>query len=524
MIAPAAFLRNPPLAGGADANPFIPIARGWRRAVIAYYAIWLVATPVLQEIALPSTTPLAGVRVGLDVLYQTLLFLPILLYRPWFGWLHPLIFPALFRVASDLVKTPGELLRPLGIGLVPREPVLHLEVLPWYSEQAVAIGELRLQMVLILGVLAYYGGFFLLSRGTPGPAPDLVADPPDPRRVRLVALSVVGAAGLGLAVYLIQRGGIQAHLLAYWGGGRGSSETSGGVGIALVALDVWMAGLLLWYTLDLRVQRNPLFMATVLCNMALVFLLSGSRSNLFNTIVLFVIVWMLRHRKMPTGRVAVIGLLVLVLLGPLGDFRRSVTRSGQVDWGMLLDLRGAVASTNSEIAMRASRGGGVPVMIRVPSEVGLLKGKSYVGGLLFFVPRILWKTKPHGAANYNSTMILGRGAYGAPIPAEAEAYWNFGIPGVLGIFLLFGAFHRYLAGLFARYGEHPVAWGPYILALFAVAPSSLQLTNGVRIVGAAFVILAAMGARMPRPRSAASSQARPTHGFRVPAVPQSSGT
>ena len=164
-------------------------------------------------------------------------------------------------------------------------------------------------------------------------------------------------------------------------------------------------------------------------------------------------------------------------------------------------------------------------MVRVPSEVGLLHGQSYVGGVLFFVPRLIWPTKPHGASYYNSTIIFGRGASGLPIPAEAEAYWNFDVPGVIVIFLVFGAFHRYLSGLFIRYGRDPAVWVPYILALFYLVPSSMMLTSGARVLGASFIMLAAMGAWKRRGREpGAPLRAAPAHGFRVPPVPQSSGT
>ena len=523
MIAPASSLRGPSLpTGGAEAeNPFIPITAAWRRALVAYFAIWLVATPVLQEILLPSATPLAGVRVGLDVLYQTLVFLPLLLYRPSFGWLHPLIFPTLFALASRLVKYPGELLRPLGIGLVPRETMLRIEVISWYPEETIALGEIRLQAVRILAVLAYYAGFFLLRRIRSGQMPAGVAQHLRPARVRAVALAVAATALVGVTIFIATRGGLQAHLLSYWVGGRGSDETTGGLGIASAGLDVSLVALLLWYALQPGAQRNPLFVCAAAATVVLLFLITGSRSDVFNTLVLFVIVWMLRHRKVPTGRASAIAVLALVLLAPLGDFRRSVTQDATVDWGMLVDLKGAVSRTNDEIAMRASRGGGIPVMIRVPSEVDFLNGKSYVGGLLFFVPRIVWKSKPNGAGLYNSTLILGRGSYGAPIPAEAEAYWNFGVAGLIALFLLVGVFHGYLARVFTRYGRDPVTWVPYILALLHITPSSDKLTTGARVLGGSLIILAAMGARQ---RHRAASRGAPVHGFRAPPVPQSSGT
>lgn len=525
MIAPASLFGHAPAdARPADANPFIPISRPWRRALVAYFLVYMVATPVLQEIALPSPTPVAGVRLGAELLYQCLLFLPILFYRPWMGWLHPLVFPTVYTLANSLVKTPGELLAPLGIGLLPREPQLQMNLLPWYSEEVVAAADLRLHGIRILALLAYYAGFFLLARRrAQAPAP-AVGPPVPPARVRAVAVTVAVAALVGVVVFLATRGGLQAHLVSYWGGGRGASATTGGLGIAVVGLDVCVVALLLWYALVPGVQRNPVFVVALAVTLPTVFLVTGSRSDLFYSLVLFVVIWMLRHRKVPTGRAAVLAALVLLLLAPMGDFRRTVTRSGQVDWGMLVDLKGAVQRTNSEIAMRASRGGALPLMVRVPNEVGFLNGRSYVGGLLFFVPRIVWKSKPNGAAFYNSTLILGRGAYGAPIPPEAEAFWNFDVPGLIVVYLLFGAFHRYLAGLFGRRGHDPVVWVPYVLALFYVVPSSLLLTTGARVLGASILMLGVMGAWKRRGAVRSRPDAAPVHGFRARPLVQTPGS
>jgi hypothetical protein len=488
-----------------DGNAFIPIAPGWRWALLAYFFVYLAATPVLQELALPSHAPLARTRLAMEVVLQTLAFLPIFFYRPTCGWLHPLLFPTLYALANDVLRSPGELLRPLQIGRVPLEPVLRIDQLAGYSEEAVARGDARLVALRILALLAYYAGFFVLARTRRALPARWVAREPGRRRVRAVAGTVAAAVLLGLVLFLVQRGGLQAHLAEYWGGGRGDAGSAGAVALAQSALDLAVVALMLWYALEPGAPRNPFFAGAVGATLALQFLVSGSRSNLFYAVTLFVVLWMLRHRRVPVGRVLLLAAVMLVLLGPMGDFRRAVRRTGEVDWGVLVNLKGAVSRTTREFARRASRGGGVPVMIRVPREVGYLRGRTYVGGVLFFVPRAVWKGKPRGVAYYNARLNFGRKETVMPIPPAAEAYWNFGVPGVAVIFLLFGAFHRGLASWFARHGHHPVLWVPYVLALFYLVPSSTVLTTGARAVAAALLLLAAMGAWTragPRPAGA----------------------
>jgi hypothetical protein len=494
IAAPPLARRRAAFTAPNDGNPFISIAPGWRWVLVAYFLVYHVATPVLQELALPSHTPLARTRLAMAVVLRTLVFLPILFYRPALGWLHPLVFPTLYAVANDLVRRPGELLRPLAIGRVPLETVLRIDQLPQFPQEAVARGELGLLALRILAVVAYYAGYFVLARSRARRPGRWAAREPGPGRVRAVAGTVAVAALLALLVYLARRGGLQAHILDYWGGGRDETKSAGGLVLAQAALDLSTVALMLWYALEPGVPRNPFFAGALGATLALQFLVSGSRSNLFFAVVLFVVLWMLRHRSVPLGRVALLGVLALVLLGPMGDFRRSVRRTHRLDWGVLADLRGAGSRTTGEFARRASRGGGVPVMLRVPREVGFLHGRSYVGGVLFFVPRAVWKGKPRAVGYYNATLLFGRKGTVMPIPPAAEAYWNFGVPGVIGIFLLFGAFHCWLASVFARGGHRPALWVPYVVALFYLAPSSTLMTIGMRTVAAALLMLAAMGA------------------------------
>lgn len=66
-------------------------------------------------------------------------------------------------------------------------------------------------------------------------------------------------------------------------------------------------------------------------------------------------------------------------------------------------------------------------------------GENFLGVLLFWVPRGLWAGKPLDSG-YLVSSTLGYPYTNVSSPLPAEALISFGIPGVIGVFLLLGAF------------------------------------------------------------------------------------
>src|SRR5262245_5332027 len=94
------------------ASPFISLTIGCRVLIIGYALLYNVFMPGLQEMLYSSTVPLAQWRFVTNAIYNFLLFLPILYYRPDYGWLHPLIFSTFFSLAKNLLTSPEQLLAP----------------------------------------------------------------------------------------------------------------------------------------------------------------------------------------------------------------------------------------------------------------------------------------------------------------------------------------------------------------------------------------------------------------------------
>ena len=483
-------------------NPFVAIPLQWRMLLVTYLLVYIVLTPGLREIVANSSAPLSGPRLVADMVYQLLVFAPIVFYRPRFGWLHPLIFPTVFGIGKHLIKSPGALLAPFAIGSAPQEVLVNPE-LPDFTARQMAWANLEHQLLSILGLLCYYGGFFFAQRYTTFDfKPSRVKFSRARRLTLILGTAVLVSVGV-VAIYVQQHGGLRSYMLSYFGPGRfrARGEVGGSI-FFMVTLGVMAT--LVWYALSEKATRNPLFWAAAAYAIPVNFFITGSRGAVFVTVALFGIVWVIRHRKIPKARVLAFGFLVLVLLGVMGDFRRSAW-DGRMDWRVFVEtgLSDAIEETSTEIDKRQSIQGGAGVMARVPEEVGFLKGKTYAGAVFFFVPKFIWESKPRGGGGLNGEIILGRGegGGGVPIGPVAEAYWNFHIPGVVLVFFLFGIFHKALARTFRRHSHATAVWVLYVIVLVTLSPEARNMNGSFKKLTLALILLFAVGALSWRRRA-----------------------
>jgi oligosaccharide repeat unit polymerase len=423
-----------------------------------------------------------------------LTFLPLFLYnKREYGWLHPLLFPTLFSVARDFVKDPSQILSPLHLFEGRTEGVLLNSNLPHLGMDMMAIASVEHDLYRMMALICYYSGFFAARKYIYFNFKPSKLDFATPHRVAYVALVVSLVATLIFLWYIRSHGGLSSYMLSYFGQGR--VRTRDGLdGIIFVAVGVGSLACLLWFALDKRAYSNPLFWMTSAFLVPVNFFLTGSRSSIFIAAGMFLVVWMIRNQKIPQIKIFIFGVLALLLIGIMGDFRRATTK-GYVDWGVFKEatLGSAYTSTVEDVQSREANTGGVPVIASVPERVGFLYGQSYVGGIAFFIPRILWPSKPESGHRLNARVILGR-PDAIPLGSVAEAYWNFGPPGVALIFFLYGVFHMGVARTFTRYSDFPVVWVLYVVVMISIGPSSNQLTTGMRDLVTVVVIATAMGA------------------------------
>lgn len=501
-------IRNPTLydpyaaAVPQERNPFVPIAWPWRVAVLVFVLVYRVLVPGAQQLLWPGSAPLGAERMALDAVYEVVLFAPLILYRREWGWLHPLLFPSLFALAKALLTAPGQLLAPLALFYPPPDaPLFHVALEQWAQED-IARAMIKAKLLMLLGLASYYFGFFLAPRPAVPRVERLPARAAAPK-----ALVVVGLSLMLFVAFMQMRGGVGAHLASF---GLGRFRAVGGLGHFTVLILMGTTAALVWFAVDETTSRKPLFWATAGAVIPMSFLLSGSRSSVISTAVLFVIVWMVRTQKVPAARGLVMGIGAIFLVGALGALRES-TYTGAVDWAVLTDVNVAemVAAGQEEMQNRGESGAVVPLVAKVPARVDFLYGQSYLAAIFFFVPRAIWEEKPRGVGPMTNAYIYhdeemrpGEIITGSGIPPGAlgEAYWNFYYPGVVLIYMLHGMFNWWLAAVLRRNSTVPAVWVLYALTLL-MTPTSTTIVGWLQSIIPGIAIMYWMGVLRRRPRA-----------------------
>ncbi len=464
-----------------DTNPFGSIQKGYIGAFKLYLLLYLIVSPILKCIISEPVVEFTYARLFLDIIYNLLLFLPIIFYRKEYGWLHPLIFPLLLKLSKDLISQPGFLLSIFDFS--PQYSEIFNEALINYRQWEIAMADVDGILLEILALVMYYLGFFY------GPKIKtkkyaLV----NTRNIQLKILIIVFLSLALLFIYISSRGGLTEHFNS-WSQGRYKSLA--GDGFIFVVIRFGFIAALIWYVLDKNAFKKPFFWISLLFTIPSTFVTQGSRSAIAFSIILLIMGWLLRTRKTPSIRILIFGYPILLLIGLLGEFRRS-TFSGSVNWNIIeqATISDAENYFSNEIDdKKKSASGFLPIVAKVPHEVDLLYGKTYLSVLTFYIPRALWKDKPRGAGAYTGRLIFNKTSAGIPPGPVAEAFWNFHIPGVIVVFFLFGVMHNWLARLLLANPDNKAIHVIFILTLFYFTPTAIKMVSYLQQILPAIAIL-----------------------------------
>src|SRR3972149_8670356 len=228
-------------------NPFIPMILGYRILIIGYVFLYNIFTPGLSIILHGSVSPLSGWRYTAEITYQFLLLLPILFYRSGYGWLHPLIFPTIFGIASGIARDPWWLLEPFLVFSEPLGGEIHHIALWSWSQEAIAWAALKANVISLIALSVYYFGFFF------GPRPSIpYLTFTKPRNIIPKVLTVVALSAVVFLIYIHFEGGLTAHISS-WGQGRFNALA--GEGPVVVLTQCGMVASLIWFALDRTASR-----------------------------------------------------------------------------------------------------------------------------------------------------------------------------------------------------------------------------------------------------------------------------
>jgi len=463
-----------PAPEGAE-SAFLPVHLLYRVAITAIYVIILLT--IVLNVEVNKKSPAFIMLCLAQVFNFAVILFPIIFYKPSFGWFHPLVFYTcqylLFQFRSFATYVQG----------ISR----HKALTEHSNEDFVLLVAFALTLHAV-STLAYYFGFWF--------GPNLKV-PRDhfrrPRNLPVKAFVVVVLSAVVFWLYVESNGGLEAHLLS-WQDGR--HEALAGEYYWIIFIKFSALASLLWFALIRRSVYQPLFWVCALVSILINFLATGSRGAVVSFFIIAMLVWMLREKKFAPTRILLIGVLGVVLISFLGNFR---TRIWKGDISLTSETQemslteyfeqGAVESAERAWA----NSGLLPILARVPDDVDLLYGSSYLAFFTIPIPRSVWPDKPGQVGGLVGETFFNSPS-GTPPGPIGEAYWNFHIPGVIIVFFIFGTFHKWLVQSFVKYGHYPAAILIYLTVLFTLDPSTPALIVCLMLVVPLIILLRLTGA------------------------------
>lgn len=458
-------------------SPFISMRLLHRILIIGVFVVYLLFIKIQQTSSPTPSSASEWIFLELTV-YFSLLLVPVIFYKPSYGWFHPLVFSIFIFIIEHLRKTPIYI---NGLRWHFALPGWSLDKLTSLVTQDLALG--------LLGLAAYYFGFFFSPTLN---VPQVTFS--QPRHLARKTLLVVMFSVAVFALYMQTRGGIVTHILSW---GRGRRVELAGQFYWDFFIQFGVVACLIWLAIDRKAHFKAIFWVGAGALLAVTFLATGSRSSVIYPVILGLLVWQLRERKIAGAKLMGVVVLSLLILTVLGNFRKS-TFEGEVDWNALTQFsskdESAFSSATGELEGRSGAWNGIfPILARVPDEVDFLYGSSYLAVLTLPIPRGLWSEKPGLVGGLVGTTFFSGSTAGVPPGAVGEAFWNFGVAGVLIVFFLFGAFHKWLANAFRKYASEPASVVLYVLTLYLLQPSGPGVHTWLASLVPAIVLLRAFG-------------------------------
>lgn len=396
-----------------------------------------------------------------------------ILARHPLGILHPLIitiliWPLLLSVPSVVQEFGG--VGGLFLGLPVSPP--YYRGLSWLLIEDIWWATAAYNMLQFLALISIYAGFSL-SHGKPAQAPAAqgrVFNTIDLRRLLVILI------GLNIAIllaFITLRGGLESHLADL---SRGRFRSLAGLGPLIAIFDIGVLALIIWIAARPEDVRTPLFLLCVAAVAASQFISNGSRSGTLTVFMIVGLSWSLRTRRIPWRLAVIMAPLIFMLLGFLAVVRTSgLSNQSATEALARADTSRVLMQVQEEIKIRQSLSGAIPVIadgFRVTG--GPLLGESYLAAIFAAVPRSIWEEKPRGPGSLYAQHFLGEVREGTAVPIGpiAEAYWNFGILGVIILHLFYGFLLRIAHDLYVKDQRNP-----FVVCLFIIFATRFHVST-----------------------------------------------
>jgi len=410
--------------------------------------------------------------------YIFVLLIPFLIRIPFSGVVNPLVYLSLITLLSLVIRsTPTVVFGPVNVSAL-----LDFEL------EEVSLFRAYFYILSALSVICMYAGFILFTKF---PLPVLM-NPMKSRNFITVPLGML-VAFFGLYMIMRLSGSTADHMLNILVSRNVRIYTSEihGFGQYMILMGFCIPAVLIWYASDIRVKYKPHFWILFLCAVAIAYLAGGKRSAVIYPLIMLFCVHIIIHRKF---NVIIPVILITFFIAFIGS--TAIRRIIGMQYGFTPDVRDIrvfdfIGMGLQELRGREALNPAIPIIARVPEEVDLLWGETYLMNVLRFIPRQIWRDKPIGLDTKVGIEFWNK-EVGKPPGGMAEAYWNFHIPGIIVVYLFYGMGLRYLMSFYLVNYKNHAATVLYVITLVRLNPAQTSVTKWYLLIIPA-ILLAAIG-------------------------------
>jgi hypothetical protein len=414
-------------------------------------------------------------------LYLAVLALPFLLDRSEWGWFHPVTFFPLWTLVTGALPS-------LGVYIGGLEHHSALSGMDIEGLNSLVVEALLLQSV---GWMAFYAGAKTSSVRTLRVGGWEFRG----KRVGAKVTIIAGVSVLAFGMFVRTAGGLEELLLQRGRPEVNIAEELGGVWVLLAQTLLPMTSLV-WLSLRPHVVRNPAFWLVFCGGLLMGFAATGARSGVIVPMVMALVIYTLQRERIPYGGVMAIMAAALIILGIGGEFRQ---QSWEAEGLGEIEVKSRAVGAGIRGFTESMRGRGeesplIGVLGSVPGEVPLLYGRSYLSVVVAPIPSRLWPDKPKAGGKLSGELIFGRpeGGGGMPPGTVGEAFWNFHLPGIIFVYLLWGRFATWLAGFYRVNYRHNAMMPLYAITIIAFAPNTVSFYGWLHYIAAAVIAVAVL--------------------------------
>jgi oligosaccharide repeat unit polymerase len=293
-------------------------------------------------------------------------------------------------------------------------------------------------VILVVSLGALVAGYSVRTRFRVRSMPSLWhGDQWDKQRYSLLLFACVSVSLLAFILYVQATGGFDPNRLSNKRVAVPGLELPEGFQTyghwRFLAGFAGIAAILAWVDFCFSGRKMTFFrflgLGALLLNALLLDVYASTRSGALWVLILFVAIWVMSGRRLRLGTAAVVvlvGLLTFQLMTYARDDARGSVETPPLHFAQIIDP--LVLNRNLLGLAKTAH-----IIDAVPDRLDYALGRTYVAPLVAPIPRILWSGKPIvGSGKQIGAAIFGtEGRSGVPPGLAAEAYWNFGIVGIL---------------------------------------------------------------------------------------------